>query len=573
MLALLSFLHSPFPKLPTARLPILSSSNPPHLFPSIRRKPPSSPSIRRKPPFFPADSLISPFVSQPPVAFNAGKAFSSSVSIDFSPKDGAQGMEPLTSADRGQDTNLSNGSVRSKIEDLNWDHSFVRELPGDSRTDAIPRQVLHACYTKVLPSAKVENPELVAWSEPVAELLDLDLKEFERPDFPLIFSGASPLPQGMPYAQCYGGHQFGTWAGQLGDGRAITLGELLNSQGERWELQLKGAGKTPYSRFADGLAVLRSSIREFLCSEAMHSLGIPTTRALCLVTTGKGVIRDMFYDGNAKEEPGAIVCRVAQSFLRFGSFQIHAYRGKEDLHIVRALADYTIRHHFSHLENMQKSKSLSFRADSQEGYSAADVMPNKYAAWSVEVAERTASLVARWQGVGFTHGVLNTDNMSVLGLTIDYGPFGFLDAFDPSYTPNTTDLPGRRYCFANQPDIGLWNVAQFTATLKAAELISDEEANFSMERYGVKFMDEYQSIMTRKLGLPKYNKQLIGKLLNNMAVDKVDYTNSFRLLSNIKADPNIPEDELLIPLKAVLLHIGRERKEAWASWVQTYMQE
>ncbi|WOK95295.1 hypothetical protein Cni_G04002 [Canna indica] len=466
----------------------------------------------------------------------------------------------------------SKGGVRLKLEELNWDHSFVRELPGDPRTDAIPREVLHACYTKVTPSAEVENPTLVAWSEKVAELLDLDPKEFERPDFPSIFSGALPLKGGLPYAQCYGGHQFGVWAGQLGDGRAITLGELLNSRGERWELQLKGAGKTPYSRFADGLAVLRSSIREFLCSEAMNGLGIPTTRALCLVTTGKLVSRDMFYDGNPKDEPGAIVCRVAQSFLRFGSYQIHASRGKEDLDIVRTLADYTIRHHFPHIEKMNKSDDLSFELG-VEGSSVVDLTSNKYAAWSVEVAERTASLVASWQGVGFTHGVLNTDNMSVLGLTIDYGPFGFLDAFDPSYTPNTTDLPGRRYCFANQPDIGLWNVAQFTATLSAAQLISKEEANYAMERYGDKFMDEYQSIMTKKLGLSKYNKQLISTLLNNMAVDKVDYTNFFRLLSNVKADASTPKNKLLLPLKAALLDIGPERKEAWTSWVQTYIEE
>ncbi|KAH7860947.1 hypothetical protein Vadar_019836 [Vaccinium darrowii] len=431
---------------------------------------------------------------------------------------------------------LGQDKVRLNLEDLRWDNSFVRELPGDPKTINIPRQVFHACYTKVSPSVEVENPQLVAWSVSVAELLDLDPKEFEGPEFPLIFSGASPLVGAVPYAQCYGGHQFGMWAGQLGDGRAITLGEVLNAKSERWELQLKGAGKTPYSRFADGLAVLRSSIREFLCSEAMHSLGIPTTRALCLVTSGKYVTRDMFYDGNPKEEPGAIVCRVAQSFLRFGSYQIHASRGEEDNEVV-------------------------------------DLTANKYAAWAVEVAERTASLVARWQGVGFTHGVLNTDNMSVLGLSIDYGPFGFLDAFDPSYTPNTTDLPGRRYCFANQPDIGLWNIAQFASTLSAAQLISDKESNYAMERYGTKFMDDYQAIMTRKLGLPKYNKQLISKLLNNMAVDKVDYTNFFRLLSNIKADPSIPERDLLTPLKAVLLDMGKERKEAWTTWVQTYVQE
>ncbi|PIN18969.1 putative protein (YdiU family) [Handroanthus impetiginosus] len=468
--------------------------------------------------------------------------------------------------------NTSENRVRLKLEELNWDHSFIRELPGDPRTDIIPREVLHSCYTKVSPSVQVDNPQLVAWSDSVAELFNLDPEEFERPDFPQIFSGALPLVGAMPYAQCYGGHQFGMWAGQLGDGRAVTLGEVLNSRSQRWELQLKGAGRTPYSRFADGLAVLRSSIREFLCSEAMHSLGIPTTRALCLVTTGKYVSRDMFYDGNPKDEPGAIVCRVAQSFLRFGSYQIHASRGKDDLGLVRSLADYAIRHHFAHLENMTKSDSLSFSTGEGDD-SVVDLTSNKYAAWAVEVAELTASLVAKWQGVGFTHGVLNTDNMSILGLTIDYGPFGFLDAFDPSYTPNTTDLPGRRYCFANQPDIGLWNIAQFTTTLSAANLINNKEANYAMERYGTKFMDEYQAIMTKKLGLPKYNKQLIGELLKNMAVDKVDYTNFFRLLSNIKADPTIPEGELLIPLKAVLLDIGNERKDAWTSWVKSYIQE
>lgn len=462
---------------------------------------------------------------------------------------------------------------KRELEDLNWDNSFVRDLPTDPRTDPFPREVLHACYTKVSPSVAVDDPQLVVWSESVADLLDLDNNEFQRPDFPLFFSGASPLVGALPYAQCYGGHQFGMWAGQLGDGRAITLGEILNSNSQRWELQLKGAGKTPYSRFADGLAVLRSSIREFLCSEAMHHLGIPTTRALSLVTTGKLVTRDMFYDGNPKEEQGAIVCRVAQSFLRFGSYQLHASRGSnEDLEIVRLLADYAIKHHFSHIENMSKSESLSF-STGDEDHSVVDLTSNKYAAWAVEIAERTASMIARWQGVGFTHGVMNTDNMSILGLTIDYGPFGFLDAFDPKFTPNTTDLPGRRYCFANQPDIGLWNLAQFTTTLSAAHLINDKEANYALERYGTKFMDDYQDIMTKKLGLPKYNKQLIGKLLTNMAVDKVDYTNFFRTLSNIKVDTSIPDDELLVPLKSVLLDIGQERKEAWTSWLKTYIHE
>lgn len=466
-------------------------------------------------------------------------------------------------------------SCRIKLEEITWDHSFVRELPGDTREGGPVRQVLHSCYTKVSPSVKVNNPELVSWSKSCAEILDLDPHEFERTDFPLIFSGAVLLEGSLPYAQCYGGHQFGFWAGQLGDGRAITLGELVNKRKERWELQLKGAGRTPYSRSADGLAVLRSSIREFLCSEAMHFLGVPTTRALCLVTTGNGVIRDMFYDGNPKEEPGAVVCRVAQSLLRIGSFQIHAARTKEDLQIVRTLADYVIRYHFPHLNHLpaatQADSSLSDSGD--EG--APKVMPenNKYLAWFVEVAERTAALIAKWQGVGFTHGVLNTDNMSVLGLTIDYGPFGFLDAFDPKFTPNTTDLPGRRYCFANQPDIGLWNLMQLATTLKEAELISEEESELGLNRYGEKFMEEYKQLMSRKLGLQEYNRELINKLLSNMAFDKVDYTNCFRALGNVKSSQDVADEDLLKPIKCVLLETSRERKKAWIDWMKSYTQQ
>ncbi|KAE8656669.1 serine/arginine repetitive matrix protein 2-like [Hibiscus syriacus] len=386
----------------------------------------------------------------------------------------------------------------------------TRELPGDAQSDSFPRQVLHACYTKVFPSAEVENPELVFWSDSVADLLDLDHKE-------------------VPYARCYGGHQFSTWAGQLGDGRAITIGEILNSRLEMWELQLKGAGKTPYSRSADGLAVLRSSIREFICSEAMHFLGISTTRALCLVTTGKLVTRDMFYDGNPKEVPGAIVCRVAQSFLHFGSFQIHASRGEEDLGIVRALADYAIIHHFPHIENISKSESLSFSTGDADQL-VVDLTSNKYADCIDEnsLCEPSQSpfsscafcvLLTFITSRFLLYFLSGPENMIGESLTIDYGPFGFLDAFDPSYTPNTTDLPGRRYCFGNQPDIYLWNITQFASSLMAAHLISDKEASYAIERYGTQFMDEYQAIMSRKLD------------------------------------------------------IGKERKDAWASWVQFYIKE
>jgi uncharacterized protein YdiU (UPF0061 family) len=476
--------------------------------------------------------------------------------------------------DKSGDIGASGSLGRKKLEDLNWDHSFVRELPGEKRSDGPTRQVLHACYSKVTPSVRVKNPELVSWSRHVADLLDLDYKEFERSDFPLLFTGASQLKGGLSYAQCYGGHQFGVWAGQLGDGRAITLGEILNSKGQRWELQLKGAGKTPYSRTADGLAVLRSSVREYLCSEAMYHLGVPTTRALSLVTTGEGVLRDMFYDGNVKMEPGAVVCRVSPSFIRFGSFQIHAARDKADLPIVKQLADYTIHHHYPDFENLPFERQGQDGSESQKGENNApqiDTSKNKYSAWFTEIAERTASMIAKWQAVGFTHGVMNTDNMSILGLTIDYGPFGFLDAFDPKYTPNTTDLPGRRYGFANQPDIGLWNVMQLANTLYTAELITADEAQYGLGRYADKFMSLYQQHMSNKIGLKTYNKDLLSKLLNNMAFDKVDYTNFFRSLSNLKATPETSDDDLIAPLKNALLDLSKERRKVWLDWLHQYV--
>ncbi|BBN19249.1 protein adenylyltransferase [Marchantia polymorpha subsp. ruderalis] len=470
----------------------------------------------------------------------------------------------------------SSSSKKRTLEELRWDHSFVNELPGDPRTGGPVRQVLHSCYTKVTPSAAVDDPQLVAWSEPVSQILDLDPKEFERPDFAQFFSGATLLKDSLPYAQCYGGHQFGVWAGQLGDGRAITLGEVLNEKGERWELQLKGAGKTPYSRSADGLAVLRSSVREFLCSEAMHHLGIPTTRALCLVTTGASVERDMFYDGHPKLEPGAVVCRVSPSFLRFGSYQIHAARAEEDLQIVRQVADYTIRHHYPQFVDLPFERQV-FDESTEAGPSdtplEVDITKNKYASWFTEVAERTAIMIAKWQGVGFTHGVMNTDNMSILGLTIDYGPFGFLDAFDPKFTPNTTDLPGRRYCFANQPDIGLWNSMQLANTLHSAGLISTDEAQYGLGRYADKFMEEYRQHMSHKMGLKEYNKELLTKLLNNLAVDKVDYTNFFRALGNVSSASDIADDNIWLPLKPALLDLSKERKKVWVEWLREYTRQ
>jgi len=287
------------------------------------------------------------------------------------------------------------------LESLRFDNRFTRLLPADTNLQGKqPRQVFNACYSRVQPTP-VSQPALLIYAPDVAATLGISRQTCASDEFVHVFSGNTVLDSMEPHATCYGGHQFGNWAGQLGDGRAINLGELINANNERWMLQLKGAGLTPYSRTADGLAVLRSSVREFLCSEAMHHLGIPTTRALSLFLTGEQVMRDMFYDGHAALEPGAVVCRAAPSFTRFGSFQIFAAR--DDSATLKQLLDHTIRTDFPHL---------------------GEPSPSIYIQWFDEVCQRTAELMIHWMRVGFVHGVMNTDNMSVLGLTIDYGPYG-----------------------------------------------------------------------------------------------------------------------------------------------------
>ena len=302
---------------------------------------------------------------------------------------------------------------------VEFDNRFANSLPADPNPTKQPRQVFQAAYSRVLPTP-VADPKLVAFSQEMVDALGLPADFVASDDFVQTFAGNKLLDGMDPYAMCYGGHQFGNWAGQLGDGRAINLGELVNPAGDHWTLQLKGAGLTPYSRTADGLAVLRSSIREFLCSEAMHHLGVPTTRALSLVTTGEQVVRDMFYNGNPAPEHGAVVCRVAPSFTRFGNFQI--FSARQDLENLKKLVDHTIRAEFPHLGEPSKET---------------------YIQWFHEVCSRTAEMIVHWMRVGFVHGVMNTDNMSILGLTIDYGPYGWLEDFDPSWTPNTTDAQFR----------------------------------------------------------------------------------------------------------------------------------
>src|SRR5690606_667903 len=321
----------------------------------------------------------------------------------------------------------------------------------DPATGPGVRQVHGAAWSRVMP-APVAAPRLVADSPEVAARLGFDADDRADPAFAAVFGGNALLPGMDPWAANYGGHQFGHWAGQLGDGRATSLGEAIDADGGRHELQLKGAGPTPYSRGADGRAVLRSSLREFLCSEAMHHLGVPTTRALSLVATGEAVVRDMFYDGHPRPEPGAIVCRVAPSFLRFGSFELPASRG--DVVLLRALAEFCIWRDFPWLLGGRAGRPL---AALREAGAFDEAL---FAAWFHEVCVRTARLVGHWMRVGFVHGVLNTDNMSILGLTIDYGPYGWIDDYDPDWTPNTTDAQGRRYRFGWQPRVAHWNLGR-----------------------------------------------------------------------------------------------------------------
>ena len=307
---------------------------------------------------------------------------------------------------------------------LNLEHTFLNELPADGILENTRRQVSEAVYSFVTPK-KTKQPEMIHVSQNMADELGVTEEDTKTTLFKNVFTGNDVYPNTKPYAMCYGGHQFGNWAGQLGDGRAINLFEVAH-QNKNWKVQLKGAGGTPYSRTADGLAVLRSSIREYLCAEAMYHLGVPTTRSLSLALSGDDVLRDVMYDGNPAYEKGAIVSRIAPSFLRFGNFEIFASRN--DIKNLKTLTDYTIKHHFSHLGNSSKETYIQFFS---------------------EIANRTLRMIIDWQRVGFVHGVMNTDNMSILGLTIDYGPYGWLEGFDFGWTPNTTDRQNKRYRYGN----------------------------------------------------------------------------------------------------------------------------
>ncbi|MGK0449717.1 MAG: hypothetical protein ACJAXE_000369 [Neolewinella sp.] len=434
---------------------------------------------------------------------------------------------------------------------LNIKDTFNKELPHDLNRQNSRRQVLNACFSYVIPRLP-SSPTLVHASDEVMKEIGLDEKDENSEDFLSVFSGKKLLEGTDPYAMCYGGHQFGNWAGQLGDGRAINLGEVVNGA-KRWALQLKGAGATPYSRSADGLAVLRSSVREHLCSEAMFHLGVPTTRSLSLMLTGDKVLRDVLYDGNSAYEKGAVVCRVAPSFIRFGNFQILAAR--KDMASLKKLADHTIRHFFPHLKEGTK---------------------NGYVDFFREVTNRSLDMVVHWQRVGFVHGVMNTDNMSILGLTIDYGPYGWLEGYDAGWTPNTTDGQGKRYQFGNQPGVVMWNLAQLGSAI--APLINEiEPLEAVLKDFKEKYVAAYTKMMGQKLGLEVRsgsNAALIQELEAVLPVTEVDMTIFFRNLAKFSKEGHTDDGAAFLnPIIDAFYEpedLKGEVLEAWREWFTKY---
>ncbi|MBB1285072.1 YdiU family protein [Flavisolibacter sp. BT320] len=435
--------------------------------------------------------------------------------------------------------------MKQSLHTVQFRNDFVNNFPGDDSGNRQPRQTPGVFWSKAEPTP-VPEVKLLGWSESLAERLALAYPTKEDVE---ILGGNLVTGTMHPYAACYAGHQFGNWAGQLGDGRAITLGEMVTGKGEKWELQLKGAGPTAYSRRADGRAVLRSSVREYLMSEAMHYLGVPTTRALSLVSTAEPVLRDMFYDGHPAYEPGAIVMRVAPTFLRFGNFEMPSARG--ELENLRKLVDWTISNYFPHIGG-----------------------EDKILTWYKEVVDRTAALMVEWLRVGFVHGVMNTDNMSILGLTIDYGPYSFVDQYDPLFTPNTTDLPGRRYAFGRQASVAKWNLGCLGGAL--APLFADtEELVKIIDTYDDFFWNRYYTMIGNKIGLDDLQANdagLLNELEKTLRLLQPDMTIFYQSLMTLPAGQN--DKEKLVDHFSGSFYIdpGANEAEALQQWVNFYQQ-
>ncbi len=373
------------------------------------------------------------------------------------------------------------------------------EFPFDHQFATLGNQF----YTQIPAEGIGKNPYLIHSNSDAAPLIGLPTETFQSPEFLDYFSGNQSLPGSHPLAMVYSGHQFGQWAGQLGDGRALLLGQVRNADGDLWDIQLKGGGKTPYSRFGDGRAVVRSCIREYLCSEAMHALGIPTSRALCIVGTGESVQRET-------AEPGAVFTRLARSHIRFGHFEHFYYQKNHDA--LKALCDHVIDEYFPQ----------------HQGH---------YDRWFADVVSQTASMIAQWQAVGFCHGVMNTDNMSILGLTLDYGPFGFIEAFDIDYVCNHSDHAGR-YAYDQQPMIGLWNLHALAHAL--SPIIPSEVTTPILSEYDLTFNHHYFQLMRQKIGCAPSDSthdDLWIDLLTLMASQRSDYTLTFRRLADSFTTP------------------------------------
>ncbi len=432
---------------------------------------------------------------------------------------------------------------------LTIDDTFNKELPADKISGNSRRQVTNACYSFVAPT-KTANPSLVHVSEEMLKAIGLTSEDAKSDDFLNVFTGNTILENTKPFAMCYGGHQFGNWAGQLGDGRAINLTEIVHNN-KRWAIQLKGAGETPYSRTADGLAVLRSSVREYLCSEAMFHLGVPTTRALSLSLSGDEVLRDVMYNGNPDYEKGAIVSRLAPSFIRFGNFEILASR--QDSETLKQLTEYTIKHFYPEISSKGKQKYLDFLTN---------------------VRNKTIDMIVHWQRVGFVHGVMNTDNMSILGLTIDYGPYGWLEGYDLGWTPNTTDIQNKRYRFENQPNIGIWNLLKLANALYP--LIEEvDPLQEILNGYHDLFKEKYLKMMQEKLGLfssDESDSELIGRLEETLQLTETDMTIFFRNLANVLVNDEVDSAFKKIANAFYILdEIKGETKDYWQDWFKRYL--
>ncbi|WP_106917055.1 protein adenylyltransferase SelO [Chryseobacterium aurantiacum] len=418
---------------------------------------------------------------------------------------------------------------------------FIKKFPGDFSNNTMQRNTPKVLFSTIKP-AGFDHPQLIAFNNVLSE--EIGLGKFEEKN--LDFLVGNDLPENVQtYATAYAGHQFGNWAGQLGDGRAILAGEIINDSGKKTEIQWKGAGATPYSRHADGRAVLRSSVREYLMSEAMYHLGVPTTRALSLAFTGEDVVRDMMYNGNPQLEKGAAVIRTAESFLRFGHFELMS--AQQEYKTLQDLLDFTIENYFPEITS----------SDNQ-----------KYKDFFENICTRTANLMVEWFRVGFVHGVMNTDNMSILGLTIDYGPYSMMDEYDLNFTPNTTDLPGRRYAFGKQGQISQWNLWQLANALHP--MIKDEKfLEDTLNKYGTYFWEAHDTMLCRKFGfdeLKKEDEEFFTNWQGLMQELELDYTLFFNQLEKITADLDLKEHFS----KVSYTFLNEEKLEKLKNFIENY---